>query len=267
MSITKLQKFGLTDKEARVYVALFELGNSVVTDVAKRAGVNRSTAYVLIEALLHRGLISVSERRGVKIFSAVAPDKLTEIAQSKYSEASELLKVSKELAEDLKKLKKSDVAISRTKVNVFEGKEGVKVVEQDLAATKHPISAVITGSADKLAIFERVNGKAKIILEDSPATRSALKDLKSSKQDFLLSSEIDGDYSLAIYGNKVNFISHDNDSSFIIESPQFARAVLNLYNLVQNRAKKWNVKTESGKTTQNKSKDLVNAQKRFLGDL
>ena len=61
MTITKekLQELGLSEKEARVYLALFELGPSVVSGLAKKAGINRSTTYVILETLAKRGLVSV----------------------------------------------------------------------------------------------------------------------------------------------------------------------------------------------------------------
>lgn len=270
MPIEKLQKFGMTDKEARVYVALLEIGDSVVTDVAKHAKVNRSTAYVLIDSLLHRGLISVSERRGIQIFSAVSPEKLFEIAKSKYNEANELIKISKDLANDLMKLKKSDATPSKTKVNVFEGKEGVKIVSQDLLMTKSPVRVIISDPNNKLGLLIKLPAKAKIILPESNTTRELLKQIKLlSTQEAFLASDISDEYSLAIHGNKVNFISPNEDKSFIIESQQFAKAIANLYELALYRAKRWNVKGEELEkpNLNTKNKVLAKAQNRFLGNL
>jgi sugar-specific transcriptional regulator TrmB len=51
----KLEKLGFSSKEADVYISLLELGSAIVSDVAKKAGINRSTAYVLLESLAKKG--------------------------------------------------------------------------------------------------------------------------------------------------------------------------------------------------------------------
>jgi sugar-specific transcriptional regulator TrmB len=45
-----LTQLGLSDKESALYLALLELGQADVADTAKKAGVKRSTAYVLLES-------------------------------------------------------------------------------------------------------------------------------------------------------------------------------------------------------------------------
>ena len=62
----KLEKLGFSPKEADVYISLLELGSAVVSDVAKKAGINRSTAYVLLESLEKKGFVSVSEKDNIK---------------------------------------------------------------------------------------------------------------------------------------------------------------------------------------------------------
>ena len=58
-----LKKSGFSEKEIGVYSALLELGSSVVSDIAKKARVIRSTAYVVLDSLAKRGLVSATERR------------------------------------------------------------------------------------------------------------------------------------------------------------------------------------------------------------
>ena len=53
-----LKELGFSEKESEVYLAMLELGPAAVQDIAKKAGVNRSTTYVMIESLKRRGLIS-----------------------------------------------------------------------------------------------------------------------------------------------------------------------------------------------------------------
>ena len=49
--VTNLIEFGLSDKEARIYLSLLESDTSMVQEIAKNAGVNRSSTYVVLESL------------------------------------------------------------------------------------------------------------------------------------------------------------------------------------------------------------------------
>lgn len=72
----QLSEYGFSEKEANVYLAMLELGPSSAQDIAKKAGVNRATTYVMIESLKRRGLMS-SVERGKKIyFAAESPQHL-----------------------------------------------------------------------------------------------------------------------------------------------------------------------------------------------
>ena len=53
-----LQEIGLSDKEASVYVALLQVDNDSVLDLAKRTKINRTTIYPVLESLAKKGLIS-----------------------------------------------------------------------------------------------------------------------------------------------------------------------------------------------------------------
>ena len=72
----KLEKLGFSRKEADVYLALLELGTAIVSDVAKKSQVNRSTAYILLDLLVQRGFVSISEKNKVKLFSITPPENL-----------------------------------------------------------------------------------------------------------------------------------------------------------------------------------------------
>ena len=50
-----LRNFGLNDKEARVYVALLELGQTTAYAIAERSGLKRPTVYVILDDLRQKG--------------------------------------------------------------------------------------------------------------------------------------------------------------------------------------------------------------------
>lgn len=70
--VEKLQRVGLTEYEAKAYVALLNMHLSTATQVSERAGVPRTKIYSVLEALKNKGWIHMYS--GVPLlFKAVAP--------------------------------------------------------------------------------------------------------------------------------------------------------------------------------------------------
>lgn len=119
----KLVEFGLSDKEANVYLAMLELGPASVQEIAKKAGVNRATTYVMIEALKRRGLMSCVERGKKTFFSAESPEHLLGIVGDE-------LRIIQEKKARLEILMPQFMGLfnsidDKPKVRYFEGEEGV----------------------------------------------------------------------------------------------------------------------------------------------
>jgi sugar-specific transcriptional regulator TrmB len=72
----KLRHLGLSENEAKVYMAMLELGPSVVVEIARKSGINRPTTYVQIESLKKKGLVSTQAKGKKQFFIAESPDKL-----------------------------------------------------------------------------------------------------------------------------------------------------------------------------------------------
>jgi HTH-type transcriptional regulator, sugar sensing transcriptional regulator len=88
-AIDRLLELGLSQKEARIYVALLELGPSSVQDLARKSEVNRSSAYQLLENLISRGLISRVTRERGEYFMAESPQRLRQMTEEHVRRASE----------------------------------------------------------------------------------------------------------------------------------------------------------------------------------
>jgi sugar-specific transcriptional regulator TrmB len=270
--IDKLQKFGLSDKEARVCTALFEIPGSVVTDVAKKAGINRSTAYVLLESLGKRGLVSISERRGVRVYSPVSADRLIEIAETELAKSKELLELSRELATALKKMSVSEPI--RTKIKAYEGVEGVRVITDQKLNAKENIRSYTAIAELRSALprffteYEKKYAskglKTSVIIPDTSESRAFLSEGATSKETYL-APDTGYKSGLDAFDSKVTFISPEENVSFIIESPQFAKAIKSLFDLALGKTRKWNVGlVEKAPRTTEKDKVLVKAQNRFF---
>lgn len=68
-----LLSVGFSEKEALIYLALLESGKTGATSVAKRSGIKRPTAYLILEELAEKGLITLSPGKKVRQYQAVDP--------------------------------------------------------------------------------------------------------------------------------------------------------------------------------------------------
>ncbi|MEY4744239.1 MAG: hypothetical protein RL272_184, partial [Candidatus Parcubacteria bacterium] len=67
----ELQKIGLSENEAKVYLAGLELGPSTAQMMAAKATVSRPTTYIMIESLIKRGLMSSFQKGKKRYFVCV----------------------------------------------------------------------------------------------------------------------------------------------------------------------------------------------------
>ena len=98
----ELQKLGLSDKEAKVYLSSLELGPSPVQVIAQKAGVNRATTYVMIESLIGRGLMSSFEKGKKRFFTAESPDQLMTLLKKEEAEVGTKIKQLGDMIPELK---------------------------------------------------------------------------------------------------------------------------------------------------------------------
>lgn len=120
----QLQKLGLTDKEASVYIATLEFGFAPVQNIAEKANVNRTTAYVAIEGLIQKGLISQFEKDHKRYFAAENPDNIERILKVKEQQLMQDQQSVSNLLPELKAL--FNFGSLKPKVRYYEGVEGVK---------------------------------------------------------------------------------------------------------------------------------------------
>lgn len=73
-----LQKYGLSDKETVVYLALLELGKAKSKDIALKTKLPRSTVYTVIEFLEKKGLVFSYDQGKIQTYSAQDPAKIVQ---------------------------------------------------------------------------------------------------------------------------------------------------------------------------------------------
>lgn len=81
-----LENIGLTEGEAKVYLALLKLGSATSGPITDESGVSRSKIYNILERLIQKGLVSYIIKEKTKYYQAEDPAKIREYLDRKEQE-------------------------------------------------------------------------------------------------------------------------------------------------------------------------------------
>ncbi|MDO8521774.1 MAG: helix-turn-helix domain-containing protein [bacterium] len=130
---SSLSELGLSQQETVVYLATLELGASSISDIAKKAGIKRPTAYYVIDGLMNKNLISKAPRGKRILYIAEPPSRL--LANLRVQEE-KLINV----LPRLESLQNS--AGNKPKVRFYEGREGIGALYTEIFKTHKKILAM-----------------------------------------------------------------------------------------------------------------------------
>ena len=103
-SLYNLLEIGLTEGEAKVYLALSKLGSSTVGPVVKESGVAYSNIYDILNRLIEKGIVSFIVKSKTRYFQACSPSNLLDYLDKKekkmHEEKENLKKILPELEKD-----------------------------------------------------------------------------------------------------------------------------------------------------------------------
>ena len=182
-----LQKIGLSDKDAEVYLACLELGTQPASVIAKKAGLKRPTTYLILEGLLKKGLVSEYTGSSVKYFTSVSPEYLLNFVEK---QKRELTSHQRELERYLPQLQSLTNPYSiNPKVRFYEGVEGIERVMDDTLNLKNPeilsyssidrwfssedLKRYITNYGNRRSVEKKI--KIRGIVIDTPLARNYLE--------------------------------------------------------------------------------------------
>ena len=118
-----LQNYGLSRKEAIVYLACLELGSASVQKIARKAGLPRSTVYEVLDDLNNQNFVNSFRRKHIKYYSAEDPAQVIKLAQVKVDAMSEVLPQLNAMYGQAKQ---------RPTVRFYQGKNGMKMILEEL---------------------------------------------------------------------------------------------------------------------------------------
>jgi sugar-specific transcriptional regulator TrmB len=233
-----LKSLGFEEDDVKTYILLLELGSITAGNLAKKLGIPRSSLYGFLKRLTQDGLVAESQKRGVKIFTAEAPEKVNLLFAQKIEQLQKNQALYKQV---LPSLKKGGEKFINPKFQTFEGAEGLKHALKDMLLYNNLETQALWPQKKMVEILtpdffryhnkERIKNNLsvraiwpenqKVIIKDFPYFGIGNKFKREIK---ISPKNIDLTMGYWIYGNKTVFISSIKESfGFIIESAEFSQ--------------------------------------------
>lgn len=231
-----LEQLGFSQNEIKIYLASLALGLNSAQNIAKKAGLQRTTAYSVLSYLVRRGVVAKSVVRGKTRFWAEPPAKLLALLNDLQAQLKSALP-------ELEAIYNKSEA--KPKILFYEGAGAVQKVYDDTLTVKS--KEILEWNTDAYFQFDRhkvdphyIEKRVKLGIK---ARRIAGKgsgwDTKHKRYDTAELSEtviVSKDVfwpeiEVNIYGNKIAFLNYAENMSVIIESKAIAEAMRQAYQL------------------------------------
>jgi len=211
-----LKEAGLNEKEATIYLELLREKICNASKLSKITKIQRTTVYLELDNLIKKGLVSYVIKNSKRYYQAASPEKLIENLDTKKQKINSILP-------DLKNLHHS---IEPFKIEIFEGKEGIKTFYQDVlnSNNKELLAFGVTGNAFEILKFEfphfvKKYEKAglKVRYLANKSSEKLLAELPKDKAKIkYLPEQYSSDVTTIIYANKIAIQSLVKDNIFVI---------------------------------------------------
>lgn len=223
MKIEKtIQDYGLSEKEAKIYISLLQVGPAAVQKIADKSSLARSTVYEILDSLIKRGLVNTYLKKKVKYFSPEEPDKLVRQAQNQVDSLKNALPELEAIT-----------GLSRQKptVRFYQGKEQIKLILEEILNEAQELYSfavaedllTILGDYHKWFLTQRLKKKIplKLILKDSKTAKERQElGQKELRQVKIVPNKYDFHGLIYIWKNKTAMFSLTNDFTAIVIDSQ-----------------------------------------------
>jgi sugar-specific transcriptional regulator TrmB len=232
-----LVKLGLSETEAKIYLALIMKGPSSAVQISKEIDVHRRTIYDNLSILKRRGLVNFKINSNVKYFEATSPEILKVLHEEKNQILSDILP----------SLKLNYAHTEKTpEVNVFIGLNANKSIIEEALQTKQTIYWMGGGyffpnvlNYSRKFIEEKIKKmNIKMIQVDRDNTNELKKIVKKANIR-LLPKEYSTETGYLVYGNKVaiGIIQGTEVTTVVITSKECSKAYKHYFDIIWKVAK------------------------------
>ena len=142
-----LKELGFTHNEVKVYIALTQLGESVASKIAKKAGLPRTTAISILDKLHESNYLSNHKYKGVTYYWIESPKTIQTVFENR-------IKMAEELNDLLGDMYRSEADFPSAKI--YDTKQAIKnfiektVVNLDKKSTLYTIDSPSVGNYERI---------------------------------------------------------------------------------------------------------------------
>lgn len=236
--IETLTAVGLTDKEAKVFIALLALGEGSAAQIADKAEIKRTIVYFTLERLIERGYASELTGQKVRRFAAVPPMRLLQHVQANAENLRMMLPLLRALQQGRE---------DTPQVELFEGKEAILPVYRSMECARHSYYLTCWDRLQEhfpeevrrwsmnAAYPKNPSIVRNLIVDDGTGREMAKKMEKNLRQSFhVLPSSWTFDMNFGIADNTLAITSFQPLFVVVIRSRQVADCVRLLFELAWN---------------------------------
>jgi len=234
-----LQNYGLSRKEAKVYLACLELGSASVQKISKKAGLARSTVYEVLDDLTDQNFVNSFRRKRIKYYSPEDPAQVIKLAQVKVDAISEVLPQLNAMYGQAK---------NRPTVRFYQGKDGMKIILEEVLDGADELLSF--SSAEDLFrelgvyfnkfVEKRVKRKipARVILNESKKAQERKRlGPQHLRQVRILSDKYPHQGQIFIWKNKIAMFSFVSDfTAIVVESKELYKVQKAMFEQLWNLA-------------------------------
>lgn len=123
-----LKGIGLTQYEAKIYLAMLEIGEGTTGEILKKAGVHTGKVYEILHSLRQKGLASMVISNKTKNFSAAPPSVVSQLVEEKKKVLLKEESIVNKMIHQLMGV--YDQNKPETKIEVYKGIKGIWTVYQ-----------------------------------------------------------------------------------------------------------------------------------------
>ena len=230
-----LLKIGLSGNEADIYLALLELGPSLVSRIVSKTKINRTNIYDRLERLIDKGLVSYVIKNNRKHFYSADPERILRYLEEK----EERIKAERDtIIGILPELASIRPGVPDETVEVYEGKEGLKTILEDVLRVKKEVFTYGSdGNFSKILKYyfrhylkrlEKENIRMRVIFNEGDRPFR----WKNARVKYV-GKEYRSPTETTIYGDNVAiFILTKEPKAILIRSKRMAKAYRNYFNLM-----------------------------------
>lgn len=235
MLINVLKELNFSEKEVAIYLTLLEVGQEKAGEIAKKAGITRTTVYDILDALLKKGLVNKYKKGAATYYAALDPNRLLTYIDREIESSQDKLKKQKEEVKNLlpELISRQNVNNAKPKVQFYEGEKGMREAYEDTLTAKNGIIAYANvqtmheGLPNFFPTYYKRRSDADVFIrailpQNKASNDRADRDQEEKRQSRFLPEDKTFSPEVNIYNDKMLIASWKEKMAVIIESKELA---------------------------------------------